>query len=301
MALVKVAELLRGGGYAFTTVTPQTHRRVLARDAARGEGVGKTIRDVFGWNKPFASNLLPARLHELLLEADACIQDAAHWRSLVRVSTLGSRLFFHSAFPTEEAHAVFFGPDTYRFCQALERFARPARRVVDVGCGSGAGGLVLAPHCTKVVLADINPVALSFAQINAHLAGVDAEIVHSDVLASVLGDVDLVVANPPYLLDATQRVYRDGGGQYGEALAVRIVQEGLARLPSGGKLILYTGAAVVDGQDQFLAAVSPLLQAAGARWQYTELDPDVFGEELDCPGYQHTERLAAVVLCAQLP
>ncbi len=301
MALARVGELLREGGYAFTTVTPQTHRRVLARDAARSKGLGETVRDVFGWNKPFASNVLPAPMHELLLQADACAQEGELWRSRIRFSTLGSRLFVHSAFPTEHAHAVFFGPDTYRFCLALERFARPARRVVDVGCGSGAGGLVLASTCQKVVLADINPLALSFAQVNAQLAGVDAEIVHSDVLASVEGDVDLVVANPPYLLDPTQRVYRDGGGQYGEALAVRIVQEGLARLSSGGQLIVYTGAAVVAGVDQFLKAVTPLLQAAGARHLYTELDPDVFGEELDCPGYEQTERLAAVALVAELP
>src|SRR5690606_38669702 len=96
-------------------------------------------------------------------------------------------LFAHSGFPTTDADAVFFGPDTYRFCALLERAAGRAKRVVDVGCGSGVGGLVLGAAAKRVVLADINERALRFARVNAALAGVDAEVVRSDVLADVTG------------------------------------------------------------------------------------------------------------------
>jgi hypothetical protein len=32
------------------------------------------------------------------------------------------------------------------------------------------------------------------------------------------------------------------------------------------------------------------------RWSYAEVDPDVFGEELETPAYADADRIAAVVL-----
>lgn len=310
-ALVELGKRLRAEGYRFVTVTPETHRRVLKRDGERGRRQAETLRDVFGWNKPFAPALLPAEMLRLLQRPELCVEEGDLLRACVRFSTVtlarsgGSEpeplLFAHSGYPTTDADAVFFGPDTYRFCAALERWAGRAQRVIDVGCGSGVGGLLLSGVADEVVLSDINHRALRFARVNAALAGVDAEIVQSDVLANIDGPLDLVVSNPPYLRDASARIYREGGGAYGEGLAVRIVRESLGRLASGGRLLLYTGAAVVSGEDQFYAAVEPLLQAAGARFIYKELDPDVFGEELEQPAYAAAERLAAVALHAQLP
>jgi methylase of polypeptide subunit release factors len=169
---------------------------------------------------------------------------------------------------------------------------------VDVGCGAGVGGLSITDRAQRVVLADVNERALRDARVNARLAAVDAEIRASDVLASVDGSIDVVIANPPYLVDRERRLYRDGGGTRGEALGVRMAREALARLEPGGTLVLYTGTAIVDGCDTFRAAVEPAL--AGAREVlYEELDPDVFGEELDQPGYEDVERIAAVGLVAR--
>jgi hypothetical protein len=99
--------------------------------------------------------------------------------------------------------------------------------------------------------------------------------------------------------DEAARAYRDGGGLFGEALSVRIVREALARLAPGGTLLLYTGVAVVDGQDVFWSAIRTLL--ADYAHDYRELDPDVFGEELARPGYENVERIAAVALSATKP
>ncbi len=65
--------------------------------------------------------------------------------------------------------------------------------------------------------------------------------------------------------------------------------------------MLYTGVALVGKADPFRVAVEPLLQAAGFHWTYEEIDPDVFGEELERPGYEHVDRIAAVWLCATRP
>jgi len=297
LALLELGKALQRACYEFVTVTPATHHRIARRGEQRVANAA-SLRDVFGWNHPFAPGALDPGLRRLLAAAGALESQGERLRSRVRFSTLGGRLFAHSGFPTEGADAVFFGPDTYRFCALLQRWAPTAKRLVDVGCGSGAGGICLAGRAESLVLSDIGPRALEFARINLMLNGCAAEVVQSDVLAAVSGDVDLVISNPPYLRDPAGRLYRDGGGDHGEALAIRIVDEALRRLGSDGTLILYTGAPVVDGIDRFFRAVEPRLVEAGATYVYEELDPDVFGEELDQPAYASVERIAAVGLRA---
>ncbi len=296
-ALVEVGRLLRDEGYRFTTVTPETHRRVNARP---GTERARSLRDVFGWSRPFEASAVPAPILEALSRAEMCGEQGGLLVSRVRFSTLGGGIYVHSAYPTTDENSVFFGPDTYRYCALLRREVTAASRVVDVGCGSGVGGLCLADRVDRIVLADINEAALSFARINAEIAGVSdrVELVEGDLFAPVQGPIDLVIGNPPYLLDPGHRVYRDGGGDLGTGLGVRIVREGLARLSPGGQLILYTGAPIVDGDDRVRSAIAPILDAGAARWTYEEIDPDVFGEELDTPAYAAVDRIAAISVCA---
>jgi hypothetical protein len=56
-------------------------------------------------------------------------------------------------------------------------------------------------------------------------------------------------------------------------------------------MLLYSGAAIVDGRDGLKTALEAL---PGAAVRYAEIDPDVFGEELDKPPYAGVERIAAV-------
>lgn len=42
-----------------------------------------------------------------------------------------------------------------------------------------------------------------------------------------------------------------------------------------------------------------MLEAARLSWKYEEIDPDVFGEELDTPAYAGIDRIAAVLLVAR--
>ncbi|HKP56489.1 MAG TPA: class I SAM-dependent methyltransferase [Polyangiales bacterium] len=302
-ALVALGHALRRCGYAFVTVTPRTHRRVLERAARRGELEARSLRDVFGWSMPFAPALLPPELLDCLRRADAVEPAGDLLRSRVRVSTLGEAMFVHSAFPTADENAVFFGPDTYRFCALLQRVAASASRIVDIGCGTGAGGIVSARGgYERLVLSDVNPYALQLTRVNAALAGIQAEVVQSDLLQGVSGKFDLIVANPPYMHDPAARTYRHGGGDYGEALSVRIVREALPRLARGGTLVVYTGSAIVNGTDTFERSVQPALAAVvgDCVTTYSELDPDVFGEELDEPAYARVDRIAAVALTVRV-
>ena len=312
-ALFQLGAFLQESGYSFTTVTPVSHARVLGRTGGEQTGYceaeGRDLRDIFGWNKPFERAALPTEIFSLL-EACGAIEHAVGafeqspmLRSRVRFSTLGRDIFVHSAYPTKQADSVFFGPDTYRFVYLIERevarIESPLDRIVDIGCGAGPGGIAAArkrPNCA-LVLADINILALKYAEVNARLAGLsNARTIQSDLYAALEETFDLIVSNPPYLLDAEARTYRHGGGKFGSSLSKQIVVEGLPRLAPGGTLILYTGAPIVHGRDVFLESLMPELEQAGMDYRYCELDPDVFGEELENPGYEDVDRIAAVAL-----
>lgn len=299
-ALLNLGRSLKENGYRFITPTPLTHERVFRRLTTP---LATNQRDVFGWSMPFDDELLPEAFRDELQRAEVIEKHDALWRSTVRWSSLDDLLFAHSPFPTVEADAVFFGPDSYRFAQVIEAHLQqrfePLKRAVDIGCGAGVGALVIAHarHDAQVLAVDINPRALRLTAVNAELAGLaNVSVYQSDVLTSVEGEFDLIVANPPYMNDDRQRAYRHGGGALGEQLSVRIVSESVGRLAVGGSLVLYTGVAMVAGGDPFLDAVKPLLTSDAYGWTYRELDPDVFGEELDKPGYERVERIAVVAL-----
>jgi methylase of polypeptide subunit release factors len=301
-ALLALGAALRARKYQFSTVTPATQARVLARPLAPQNA---TLRDIFGWSRPFTADAVDAELLACMHAAGIVAERDGLLRSSVRVSTLAGEWLFHSAYPTTEADAVFFGPDTARFVRAMEQTPAPARdplrRIVDIGCGSGIGAITLARRFpqAEVLAVDVNASALALADINIRLAGVgNASSRGSNLLNQLDGVFDLIVANPPYLLDPGERAYRHGGGELGAGLSLQIVQAAINRLAGGGALWLYTGVAIVDGDDAFLRQATALLDEAGLRWTYEEIDPDVFGEELETPAYAGVERIAAVWLVA---
>lgn len=299
--LEALGRALKEDGYLFCTPTPLTHARILARERFGSD----VLRDVFGWNKPVSAIRLAAKYHRFLHDPDLFSAEAGGYRAKVRFSCLGPLLLAHSGYPTKEADAVFFGPDTYRFAHAIQalRDREPGFRpgsCVDIGAGTGAGGLfcaLLFPSLRHVALLDINSRALEFAAANIALNGIKiASPRHSDILSAWAGAADLIVTNPPYLVDPALRAYRHGGGGWGTSLSVRILEQALTRLSLGGHLLFYTGSAIVDGQDKFLESALPTLEKRTIRYRYDEIDPDVFGEELDKQPYDRADRIATVML-----
>lgn len=299
-ALVELGQYLAGSGYSHVAVTPLTHQYNNQRHAGAS---GSSLRDIFGWSRPFERAAIPAEHFDLMQRAGIVQQQGDLWRSTVRWSSLGNLLCVHSSYPTDASDAVFFGPDTYRFAQFIQAHLRSngssIRRAVDIGCGSGAGALLVAEVCphAEVLAVDINTQALRLTAVNAALAGADnVQPVNSNLLNGVEGQFDLIVANPPYMLDAQERAYRHGGGPLGAGLSVKIVDAALSRLAPGGTLLLYTGVAMINGRDPFLQTMQQRLANQSCSWDYRELDPDVFGEELLKPAYANVERIAAVAL-----
>ena len=212
--LRRLAVLLRASDFSFHTVTPATHARVLAR----GQQWALDLADAFGWNLPFQTALLGAARCDELAAAGVIAVHGDGWKAQLRAATLGDLILFHSAYPTEQDDAVFFGPDTYRFVAAIERsvpMVKEPARVIEIGCGTGAAAIVLARALPQsdVIAVDINASALVLTAHNASIAGATSlRAVNSDILKGVDGLFDLIVANPPYMLDGAARAYRHGGG-----------------------------------------------------------------------------------------
>ena len=294
--LLALLQALRDLEYRFVAVTPETHRRALERDPGRS---AQDLRDVFGWNLPFDEGLLPPPIREALERSSMVAGEGELHRSRVRVASLEDRLFVHSAYPTDSADAVFFGPDSYRFARFLQaelpRLA-PAGRLVDIGSGSGVGAIVaaaLAPGA-RLTATDVNPLALRFAGVNARHAGVALETVETSGLDGVDGPVDVAIANPPFVADPAGRLYRDGGAMHGARLSLDWALAAARRIEPGGHVLLYTGSAIVAGRDALREALAERLPVVGCTLRYSEIDPDIFSELLDEPGYEQVDRIAAV-------
>jgi methylase of polypeptide subunit release factors len=295
-AALRLLQALDAVAYGFVTVTPETHKRVLARpEMARA----RDLRGVFGWSLEFDEALLPPGLFALLQEANLIEPCDGAWKSKVRASTIAGRLFLHSAFPTVEDDSVFLGPDTLRFADFLRAElagSGAVRRIVDIGAGAGVGGIVAAACLpgAAIELVDLNEKALRFARVNAAHAGVAAAIYVSDGVAAVPAGFDLAIANPPFIVDEDGPAYRHGGGNRGAGLSLDWALGAAQKLARGGRILLYTGSAIVGGRDALREALETGLPPRGCSLSYREIDPDIFGEELEKPAYREVERIAAV-------
>ncbi len=298
MALLNLLIMLRAKGYRFVTPTPASHQRVIARPQRQQ---ARTLRDILGWSLPFDATPPDPEILAALAAADMVERHGHAWRARVRVSTVHGDLFLHSAYPTSDEQAVFLGPDSYRFADLIHDElgrARPRKgaHIVDIGTGAGVGAIVAARICptARVSMTDINRHALRLARVNAVAAGVAAEVHLGGDLGRTGDPIDVALANPPYLVDAAGRAYRDGGGMHGSEVALDMARMAVERLAPGGRLILYSGSAIIDGEDPLRAALTDLAARTGCSIRYRELDPDVFGEELDHAAYADVERIAAV-------
>ncbi len=294
-ALAELLGWLDARDYDFVPPTPLTHARALRNGAAGVE----PLHDLFGWS--VAVRELEPDLHALLQRAGAAVETPDGVRSTLRVARLDGQLFLHSAYPTDAHDAVFLGPDSYRFARLIRvELAdwRGGGTLLDIGTGAGVGALVgcRAARPERTIATDINPTALALAAVNAAHAGCRVQFVCDSDMPEVA--IDIAVANPPYLVDDGERAYRHGGAMRGCGVALDMAAGAMAKLTPGGRLILYTGSPIVTGRDDFHAALEDAAEDAGCSLRYEEIDPDVFGEELDRPAYAGVDRIALVAAVA---
>lgn len=100
-------------------------------------------------------------------------------------------------------------PETAQLVDQIidENKHRHALRILDVGTGSGCIAISLAHYLpdAQVTAVDVSKEALAIAQKNAHSIGVNVQFKHLDFLkdaASLLPEFDILVSNPPYVLES---------------------------------------------------------------------------------------------------
>jgi release factor glutamine methyltransferase len=170
-------------------------------------------------------------------------------------------------------------PETEHVVEVALAIARDARRLVDVGTGSGALAVTLERETGADVWAtDISPAALAVAAANAAALGSRVNFVACDLLAAIAGDsMDLVVSNPPYVplahRDGVQREVRDWeppvalfAGETGFDIYDRLIAEAPRVLRPAGWLILELGFCARDHVARLLAC-----------WSDVRIEPDLAG------------------------
>ena len=93
---------------------------------------------------------------------------------------------------------------------------------LDIGTGSGCIPIALAKHTDAKVLAiDVSEDALLIAEENAKNNEVEIDFIHQDILqTSYLQKVDLIVSNPPYVLESEKEKMQENVLDYEPELAL---------------------------------------------------------------------------------
>ncbi len=151
-------------------------------------------------------------------------------------------------------------PETEHLVELLKsRISDPASRILDVGTGSGVIALSLAAQFSeaKVTAIDVSDDALALAEENGRRLGVQNVVfAKSDLLDSLDGAFDLIVANLPYIAAAdhvtlSPEVLRDPeialfGGERGDEMVRKLIEAAPFRLKPGGLVALELGLGQAD-------------------------------------------------------
>lgn len=165
-------------------------------------------------------------------------------------------------------------PETELLIDVVKKRRPHAKKIIDVGTGSGAIAVTLALELSASVIAtDISLAALKVAQTSGR-----ARFIAADLLTAIADEsVDVVVSNPPYVAladrESMQREVRDWephlalfAGATGLDVYRKLIPEAWRVLKPGGLLALELGFGQGD-------AVAALVNG----WSNIEIAPDLAG------------------------
>jgi release factor glutamine methyltransferase len=157
--------------------------------------------------------------------------------------------------------------------EAVARVGSRRARVADVGTGSGAMAVAIARECPRaeVWATDTSTSALALARANVRRYGLEARVFvrHGDLLDPVLGLLDLVVANLPYIPASTAAEHPDLHAEPFAAVFApgdgldpyrRLVDAATTRLAATGVLLLQFDGGVVAATRAELSALRASLE-----------------------------------------
>jgi predicted RNA methylase len=152
------------------------------------------------------------------------------------------------AIEQQQAELVLWPNPTSKF---LGRFAvrRHSRATLDLGTGGGILSLNAAKHSDVVVATDLNARAVTFAQFNIKLNGVDnIEVLTGDCFAPVSDRrFDLILSNPPFFITPQSDYLFCENPMELDGLCRRLVKEGPEHLYEGGYMQMLCEWAQIEG------------------------------------------------------
>jgi len=225
--------------------------------AANIENSGRDVRKLAA-----AALAVPAERLTLVSESSASAEQAAHFESLVSqrlarkpvARILGHRQFWGRDF---EISDDVLDPRGDTETIVLEALKTPAKRLLDLGTGSGILAITLLAEWpdAHAVASDISTAALAIAKTNAavHDVAERVEFCCSDWLDTISGQFDLIVSNPPYIAESELPGLSADVTLYDPKIALSPGKDGLAayrtiardaknHLVPGGRLIVEIGA-----------------------------------------------------------
>jgi len=137
--------------------------------------------------------------------------------------------------PPGETAAILF--------RAARQFGH-VRAALDLGCGSGALGLLLSARADRVMGTDINPRAIELSRLNAVVNGIANADFREGSLFDPVADAqfDLVVSQPPYIplaSGAVASLFLHGGSR-GDELARELIAGIPGHLSEHGRALIFS-------------------------------------------------------------
>ncbi len=132
---------------------------------------------------------------------------------------LGETEFYGLKFKVNE-HTLIPRPETEELVDWI--LQEDFKSALDIGTGSGCIPISLAKNSKAILSAiDISENALKVAKENAQMNDVKINFIHQDILKiNTLPKIDLIVSNPPYVLDTEKKLILDNVLEYEPHLAL---------------------------------------------------------------------------------
>lgn len=144
-------------------------------------------------------------------------------------------------------------PETEILCEKILSDGIKDKKVLDIGCGSGAIAisLKLEEESARLFASDISIKALDMARENARRLSADVSFIHSDLFDNISGKFDVIVSNPPYISQSDydkldSLLYEEPklallAGEKGYEIYERIIESCRGYLNLGGRIYFEIG------------------------------------------------------------